>query len=65
MSEWMGMLITYLEPSDSITVLIKCMLKPIPLGYAPFVIYLVRSVLLCHIYVAIIAFAASGHIVIA
>lgn len=65
MLEWMVMPITYYEPRGSITVLVRCELKPISLRYAPFVIYQVWSVLLYHFWVAVIALAVSGHVVIA
>lgn len=65
MLTWMP--ITYFEPMEyrtMRTILVRYMLKSIPLGYAPSVIYLVRSVLHCHFWVALIALVVSGHIVI-
>lgn len=64
MLKLMGMLITYIGPIEYHAILVGCMLKPIPLGYAPFVIYLVRSLLHCHFWVAIVALVVSSHVVI-
>lgn len=58
------MLITYFGPIESHAILVRYMLKPIPLEYAPFVIYLVWNVLHCHFWVAIITLVVSGHVVI-